>query len=253
MEYKALPIPGREIRLITILKPDDDDNAAKDMIRCTMNTMKLPQLPKDFDISVTPEDYPSFDDEVQNEILKSRHSLRDRVVERVSNGLRKKAGLETFTRDDLVIPTLDIAKLLTADDLAVMARHQELNDSFRVSWPLDDEPFPPGKLAFKDLSPFYGGPKQAASNDGPWGATTPTVPIVIYPQRADGQLLDGQRVEVRQNLEAGLRRFRKMEYFRRGGKIWIDAICINQDDDVEKNAQVQMIAFIYKLASNIIV
>jgi hypothetical protein len=30
------------------------------------------------------------------------------------------------------------------------------------------------------------------------------------------------------NLEASLRRFKDIDYFRLGGRLWVDAVCINQ-------------------------
>ena len=76
-----------------------------------------------------------------------------------------------------------------------------------------------------------------------WGPAEPTAEIVV----------DGNRAQVRANLEAGLRRFRDMDYFRLGGKIWIDALCINQQDQAEIEKQVQMMASIYRHAGNVIV
>ncbi|KAH8660892.1 heterokaryon incompatibility protein-domain-containing protein [Tricladium varicosporioides] len=66
-------------------------------------------------------------------------------------------------------------------------------------------------------------------------------------------ILNGHSVQVTTNLESGLRHFRNMEYFRKGGKIWIDALCINQEDVPERNEQVAKMGLIYKQAGNIIV
>ncbi|KAK4109235.1 HET-domain-containing protein [Canariomyces notabilis] len=78
-----------------------------------------------------------------------------------------------------------------------------------------------------------------------WGPKDeePTAEIVV----------NGRIVKVRENLEAGLRQFREMEYFQQGGKIWIDSLCINQQDEAEKQDQVQMMASIYRCAGNVMV
>ncbi|KAK1752354.1 HET-domain-containing protein [Echria macrotheca] len=76
-----------------------------------------------------------------------------------------------------------------------------------------------------------------------WGPEQPTADIIV----------NGKVTKVRANLEAGLRQFRDMEYFREGGKIWIDSLCINQEDIPEKQDQLQMMASIYRYAGNIIV
>ncbi|KAK5655710.1 hypothetical protein OQA88_5247 [Cercophora sp. LCS_1] len=76
-----------------------------------------------------------------------------------------------------------------------------------------------------------------------WGPPEPTTRIFV----------NGEPVKVRRNLEAALRRFRRMEYFSQGGGIWIDALCIDQDDLIEQQSQVQMMADIYRNAGNMIV
>jgi hypothetical protein len=76
-----------------------------------------------------------------------------------------------------------------------------------------------------------------------WGPPEPTAQIIV----------NGKTVLVRANLEAGLRQFRTMEYFRLMGKIWIDALCINQADDAEKAKQIPMMASIYSNAADVVV
>ena len=43
-----------------------------------------------------------------------------------------------------------------------------------------------------------------------------------------------------------------MVFFQQGGKIWIDALCINQNDDSEKVEQLKLMGNIYRFAGNII-
>lgn len=68
-----------------------------------------------------------------------------------------------------------------------------------------------------------------------WGSPSDTVPIV----------LEGQTFQVTTNLEAALRQFRKP---RTREVLWIDALCINQEDDKEKSLQVSLMGSIYEEA-----
>ncbi|RDW77652.1 hypothetical protein BP6252_05705 [Coleophoma cylindrospora] len=52
------------------------------------------------------------------------------------------------------------------------------------------------------------------------------------------------------NLELALRNLR---HEHSTGKLWVDAICINQQDDKERNAQVKLMAHIYSQASRVLV
>lgn len=59
---------------------------------------------------------------------------------------------------------------------------------------------------------------------------------------------DGQRLRITENLETILRRLRRPTS---PFLIWIDAICINQDDPVEKTKQVQKMGAIYERAGEV--
>jgi len=60
--------------------------------------------------------------------------------------------------------------------------------------------------------------------------------------------IENQRVEVRENLEAALRRLRYKGYIR---PIWVDAISINQDDHDEKGTQIELMRHIYGNATTV--
>jgi len=62
--------------------------------------------------------------------------------------------------------------------------------------------------------------------------------------------LDGHQLSVRANLYQALSHLRD-EFVQR--ILWIDALCINQEDDKEKGHQVQSMAKIYAKASRVIV
>jgi hypothetical protein len=73
-----------------------------------------------------------------------------------------------------------------------------------------------------------------------WGDPTKTIPIK----------LSGHSFCVTLNLESALRYLRKPQVTRR---LWIDAICINQADTVERSEQVLQMGNIYKAAQRVIV
>ncbi|KAK8113351.1 hypothetical protein PG984_013877 [Apiospora sp. TS-2023a] len=76
-----------------------------------------------------------------------------------------------------------------------------------------------------------------------WGAPTPTRTIIV----------DGAEMEVTENLHALLTELRRSDWVRRGVQVWIDAICINQQDDDEKGHQVGMMRKIYEMSWQVVV
>ena len=73
-----------------------------------------------------------------------------------------------------------------------------------------------------------------------WGDPTVTLPI----------LLDGLEFQVTSNLESALRHLR---YHDRNRTLWIDAICINQVDILERSTQIQQMGNIYREAHQVTV
>jgi hypothetical protein len=71
-----------------------------------------------------------------------------------------------------------------------------------------------------------------------WGDVSNPIPIT----------LDKKNIRVTQNLHRALQRFRKTTVL-----LWVDAICINQQDLDEKNVQVNMMAKIYVKAASVAV
>lgn len=63
-------------------------------------------------------------------------------------------------------------------------------------------------------------------------------------------LIHGCRKWITRNLYGGLKRIRVCD---KPIRIWIDAICINQQDDVERSVQVAMMADIYARAEKVLV
>ena len=76
-----------------------------------------------------------------------------------------------------------------------------------------------------------------------WGNLTKTREII----------LNGHRTSVGTNLEDALRVLRSKRPIQAGYKIWIDALCINQRDIVERGREVKRMRQIYSQATDIII
>ncbi|KAF2493026.1 HET-domain-containing protein, partial [Lophium mytilinum] len=72
-----------------------------------------------------------------------------------------------------------------------------------------------------------------------WGTSTKLKPI----------LCDGYRIDVTPNLLFALKQLRYEDERR---LLWIDYVCINQDDNDEKTGQVQLMKTIYSEASRVV-
>ncbi|KAI1170176.1 HET-domain-containing protein [Nemania sp. FL0916] len=62
--------------------------------------------------------------------------------------------------------------------------------------------------------------------------------------------VQGQQMPLTRNLESGLRHIRRESEIRR---LWVDALCINQDDLLERRHQIGLMGRIYKGAERVIV
>ncbi|KAF2494355.1 HET-domain-containing protein, partial [Lophium mytilinum] len=72
-----------------------------------------------------------------------------------------------------------------------------------------------------------------------WGASTETFPFQC----------DAQNLPVRENLLHALSQLKNQI----DTPIWIDAMCINQSDEVEKMSQLQMMTDIYRSANKVLI
>jgi hypothetical protein len=66
-------------------------------------------------------------------------------------------------------------------------------------------------------------------------------------------IVDGKKITVRSNLEAGLRQLRDCVRVQQGFKVWIDALCINQDDAEERSIQVSRMKDIYAKSWHVVI
>ncbi len=109
--------------------------------------------------------------------------------------------------------------MVSREDLLTIVENEELNDNFRMVMSMGRPDPYIGVLPLEDLNPFFRprkedaptpaiDPNNYAAMSYAWGPETPTKPI----------FLNGKGIHVRENLEAGLRQFRNMDYFRRGAR-----------------------------------
>ena len=64
---------------------------------------------------------------------------------------------------------------------------------------------------------------------------------------------DKRRLYIRPNLEDALRQFRDTDSSQEDLFLWVDALCINQDDETEKSRQVAKMAEIYSKARDVLI
>lgn len=91
-----------------------------------------------------------------------------------------------------------------------------------------------------------------------WGEQQPTSEILLYEDARPSTATRtkywraarpdaARRMPIRPNLELALREFRPTAKWKLWGRFfWIDAICINQDDDIEKAQQVRHMDKVYR-------
>jgi hypothetical protein len=65
-------------------------------------------------------------------------------------------------------------------------------------------------------------------------------------------IVDGKPVLVGKNLEKALRTLREIPEVQNGTRIWVDALCINQNDVAEKNVEVKRMGDIYRKAERVV-
>ena len=111
-------------------------------------------------------------------------------------------------------------------------------------------PLDQNELGYDALSYTWGKPTSDLSRQNPWmtGRITPReyASQVIY--------VNGKELTVTTNLLYALERLQpRYQGMRKVQYLWVDAICINQNDDQEKAEQVKMMGDIYKKAAEVLV
>ena len=111
--------------------------------------------------------------------------------------------------------------------------------------PLDQD-----HLVFDALSYTWGNPTSELSRQNPW------ITRRVSPRSYASQVIyvNGKELTVTANLVYALKRLQPRFHGRRAVQyLWVDAICINQNDDQEKAEQVKMMGDIYKKAAEVLV
>ncbi len=284
MNYNKLPLSGRQIRLLTILPPTGGETA---QVQCTMKVWTLPTtepadrgpLPShiiNFDPCVTnpPGEYHAEEmREMWADTLKKLDKRENSLRSRVKNKLLYRENAVTLNPlcfENFLSPEEKL-ELLTGNNSAGLERRMwnergvihRFEDAGGYGIMLGEQTPPPrlSALPLHEVNPFFRRldpdlqsyrrylkgvvqkPGAYVALSYAWDPCSPTAEIRV----------NGATMTVGANLHAGLRRFRQMDYFRLGGQIWIDALCINQDDAAEKAQQLPMMASIYRHAGNVLV
>ncbi|KAF5989444.1 heterokaryon incompatibility protein het-6 [Fusarium bulbicola] len=130
-----------------------------------------------------------------------------------------------YKYDPLLLPGhIRLLKIISGTQNAVVSSHMSVVN-------LDDNP------TYKCLSYTWGEPG-GDETDETWSKPSQTI------------IIDGFEMHVRQNLYNALMALRQSGIL---GPIWIDALCINQNDIEERNSQVSQMAKIYKSSEEVIV
>lgn len=98
-------------------------------------------------------------------------------------------------------------------------------------------------LLVRDLS-THSAPYEAISYV--WGNEAPTCELTLHGDRPG----DVMQILIRPNVEAALRQLRHRSVSR---DVWVDAICINQHDLVERGQQVNLMGAVFSTASRVLV
>jgi hypothetical protein len=281
LDYSQLPPEGlgeRQIRLIEIL-PGDDGSP----IHCTMTVADLPAedpkadvLPPNYihcDHWVTYPPKEAFGAQLHRDVraLQDKMLLKERkrgkLKRAFNNVLHKHLDKPLMKRNDVFIPVMDLVKTVTQEDILTVIENEEINDGFKMNLGMLDDndnvksnwDGPVAQVSLDSFPAFYRKLEEDMVQSSPANSNNYLAMSYAWgpPDGAKKQIfINGHRHEIQENLYAGLTQFRKMEYFRKGSRIWIDALCINQSkspQNTEKNRQLRLMGSIYLNAGNIIV
>ena len=98
--------------------------------------------------------------------------------------------------------------------------------------------------------PLSGSLTEFNMNDAAHEAYEPLSYVWGSPEFDRTFICDGKRLAITTSLDDGLRRIRMPDRERR---VWVDQICINQQDTAERGSQVQFMNAIYKHANSVLV
>jgi len=137
------------------------------------------------------------------------------------------------------LPPLDVNALRTQS--AVTYSHAPLNKdirSFRLAFLYPGLPMDPLRCSFAEL-PFGAVPDYWALSYT-WGE--PTIVSEVW--------IGNRPLGITKNLKCAMMNLRHTRFFR---PVWVDALCINQTDDDEKNGQIPLMRDIYETATKVVI
>lgn len=137
-------------------------------------------------------------------------------------GNRCSSKVETFKEGDFKYGTA-----IDSSELRVLTLHSNPDHDARLECELRTYPRDDKRTRYEALSYC-------------WGKPHPTAPVTI----------NGSSLKIREILASALRHLR-LQYETR--HLWVDALCINQDDKEEKSKQVLRMGETYRKASSVIV
>ncbi|KAH7087516.1 heterokaryon incompatibility protein [Paraphoma chrysanthemicola] len=269
--YSALRLYGRQIRLLTILPtPTDIADPQVSPLVCKLEVRQepLPELAAittdftapnhiDFDHYVTNPPQEDHVQEVRREIRPVLHKLEEMKSSRRN---RVKSKLYSAFKDkqmeyNVTIPIFGISNMLDADDRKTAIFNGGRGpDFFKRFW--DESTIQrAGYLPIDKLNPFFRMQQDFRSKESSPRASNYVALSYAWgdPESVEEMTLNDSTTKIGSNLAAALRQFRSLDYFRSGGKIWIDQLCINQKDKREQAVQIKMMASIYRAAGNVVV
>jgi hypothetical protein len=116
-----------------------------------------------------------------------------------------------------------------------------------TSWSHPDVTIPESDYTLSvDTSPHSSSKPKYEALSYTWGTAGQPTPLHIKPSDPGHPTL---KIDIQQNLAAALRHLRLPDKPR---ALWVDAVCINQNDTAERNAQVPRMTGIYKRAHSVV-
>lgn len=156
--------------------------------------------------------------------------------------------MRPLERDEIEVDVNTFGKLIIMDDILTNIENEELLEGFKISQRVEEGQSHVARFSLKQLPhlySMYGQSKEIPTTvDGHANFIAMSYAWGDPAGHKTKILLNCYKHSVGQSLYASLRQFRSIEFFQKGGKIWIDALCIDRNDDAEKIEQ-------FKLTGNV--
>lgn len=178
-----------------------------------------------------------FDDELTIQLIHVPFLRQTALQPSPSTRLDLKALQETLPEGWTARKTIEGRYLFISDNPAV------------TSWAHPDLSFDASKYQGLPIDPLDGCEPRFESLSYTWGPFADLQPLRVLPEAA-GEETTETFLAIRPGLETALRYLRLPDATR---TIWIDAICINQEDTAERDLQIKRMGGIYRRASRVLI